>query len=420
MKHKNIACIILAAGKGVRMKSDTPKVLHPLCGRPMLGYVLDLAAALKIKRVIAVLGHQRREVRKFIPAPIKVAIQKNLLGSADAVKAAQKALGNFKGTVLVLYADNPLFRQESIRKLLEHHIKNNLDATLLTARLEDPAGYGRILRDKYAGICGIAEEKDADDYQRDIKEVNTGVACFQKDKLYRALRYVKRNNRKGEYYLTDIIGIFYKKGYALDGVVTSDIEEALGVNSRQDLGRANKIMQRRINEKLMQQGVTIVEPESTFIAYGAKIGRDSRIYPFTVIESDVRIGRRCSVGPFAHLREGTVIEDDVVAGNFLEIVRSRISSKTLIKHFGYLGDARIGCLANIGAGAVTANFNGRRKNITVIKDRAFIGSDTVLVAPVKVGKSAVTGAGAVVCKNKNVPDGARVAGVPAKILKTKR
>ncbi len=418
--HKNVAAIILAAGRGERMKSDTPKVLHPICGRPMLGYVLDLVRDLKFEKVIVVLGHQHEAVRKFIKPGIKVVLQKRLLGTADAVKVAQTALGNFKGTCLVLYADNPLLKKETIKKLLQHHRENNLDATLLTAKLKKPQGYGRILRDKYSSICGIREEKDANDYEKDIKEINTGIICFNKDRLCAGLKYIRPNNRKHEYYLTDIIGTFYKKGYAIDGVATADIDEVLGINSRKDLARANKIMQRRINEELMQEGTSIIDPDSTFISYGAKIGRDSVIYPFTVIESNVKIGKRCLVGPFAHLREGTVIEDDVVVGNFLEIVRSRISSKTIAKHFAYLGDSRIGRQVNIGAGTVTANFDGRKKNITLIKDRAFIGSDTVLVAPVKIGKGAVTGAGAVVVKNTFVPDGAKVVGVPAKPIKTKR
>lgn len=413
----NIACIILAAGKGERMKSETPKVLHPICGRPMLGYVMDLVRALKFNKVIAVLGHQHRAVRKFLKPGIKVVIQKRLLGTADAVKQAQSALKDFKGTILVLYADIPLLKKETIKKLLEYHRESNLDATLLTAKIEKPQGYGRILRDKYSSVCGIVEEKDADEFQKDIKEINTGIICFNKDKLYNALRYVRPNNRKKEYYLTDVVSIFYKKGYFIDSVKISDKEEALGINSRQDLACANRIMQRRINEELMREGVSIVDPNSSFISFGTKIGQDTAIYPFTVIENNVRIGKHCQIGPFLHLRDGSIIEDDVVVGNFLEIVRSRISPKTLVKHFGYIGDSRIGRQVNIGAGTVTANFDGRKKSITVIKDGAFIGSDTVLVAPVKIGRRAITGAGAVVVKNKNVPDGVMVVGVPARPLR---
>jgi bifunctional UDP-N-acetylglucosamine pyrophosphorylase/glucosamine-1-phosphate N-acetyltransferase len=415
--NKNIACIILAAGKGERMKSALPKVLHSVCGRPMLEYVLDLVRDLKFNKVIAVLGHRHQLLRKFIKPTVMVVIQKRLLGTADAVRVALAKLKSFRGTCLVLYADNPLLKKETIRNLLKYHLENNLDATLLTARLNKPSGYGRILRDKYASICGIVEEKDADDYQKDIKEVNTGIICFNKDRLASALKYIRPNNRKKEYYLTDIVGIFYKKGYLIDGLRIPDINEARGINSRQDLAIANRIMQKRINEDLMQKGITIVDPDSTFIGYGTKIGQDTTIYPFTVIERDVKIGKRCFIGPFAHLREGTVIEDNVVAGNFLETVRSKISSKTLAKHFCYLGDSRIGSQVNIGAGTVTANFDGRKKNITVIKNKAFIGSDTVLVAPVKVGKAAKTGAGAVVCKHKNVPDRTVVVGVPARPLK---
>lgn len=414
---KNIAVIILAAGKSTRMKSGIPKVLHPICGRPMLGYVLDLVYALKFKNIIAVLGHKHEDIKKLLKPGIKVVRQKRLLGTADAVKEAMPLLKNFKGEVLILYADNPLLKKETIKKLLEHHIKNNLDATLLTAKMDKPAGYGRVLRDKYASISAIVEEKDADDFQKDIQEINTGIICFNKDRLNDSLKHVRPNNRKKEYYLTDTIAILYKKGFILDSVKINDINEALGINSRGDLAKANSIMRQRINEELMQEGITIVDPDSSFIGFGAKIGRDTTIYPFTVIESNVRIGKRCFIGPFVHLREGAHLGDDIMAGNFLEVVRSKISSGTLMKHLGYIGDSRIGRMVNIGAGTVTANFDGKKKNITVIKDKAFIGCDTVLVAPVKIGKRARTGAGCVVTKNKNVPDGTTVVGVPARILK---
>jgi len=419
MNNKNIAVIILAAGKSTRMKSEMPKVLHSICGRPMLGYVLDLVRDLRIKKVITVLGHKQVEVRKQLSPGIKVVIQKRLLGTADAVKQALPHLANFKGTVLVLYADNPLLKKETVIKLLKHHIENKQDATLLTAKLHKPKDYGRVLRDKYSSICQVVEEKDCDDFQKDIKEINTGIICFNKNSLASSLKYVRVNNRKKEYYLTDTVGIIYKKGGLIDNVKITDINEALGINSRQDLASANKIMQKRINEDFMSKGITIVDPDSTFISFGVKIGKDTTIYPFTVIESNVKIGSRCFIGPFAHLREATVLKDDVVAGSFVEVVRSKISSKTLIKHFCYIGDSRIGRRVNIGAGTVTANFDGRKKSVTVIKDGAFIGSDTVLVAPVRIGKGAITGAGSVVLKNKDVPDGRTVVGVPARQLKVR-
>lgn len=417
---KNIAAIILAAGRGERMKSDTPKVLHTICSRPMLSYVLDLAADLKINKSVVVLGHKHAQVRKFVKPGTKIAVQRKLLGTADAVKVALPLLKSFKGTALILYGDIPLLKKETISKFLKHHIESNADVTLLTAQADKPTGYGRILRDKYASICGIVEEEDADDFQKDIKEINTGIICFNKNRLIDALKYVRPNNRKKEYYLTDIIGILYKKNCVIDGVRIDDINEALGINSRLDLSRANRIMQHRINEELMNDGVTIVDPDSTFISYGTTIGPDTTIYPFTVIERNVKIGKRCFIGPFAHLREGTQLRDDVVVGNFLEITRSKLGAKTLAKHFCYIGDTQIGNSVNIGAGTVTANFDGKKKNVTVIKDGAYIGSDTVLVAPVKIGRRATTGAGSVVIKNRNVADGITVAGVPAKVLKPKR
>lgn len=414
MKNE-IAVIILAAGKSTRMKSELPKVLHKLCGRPMLGYVLDLVTALKPARVVAVLGYKQELMREFIPQGVKIAIQKRLMGTADAVKAGLAALKGFQGTVLVLYGDNPLLKKESLKKLLDYHIENNVDATLLTAKLEKPSGYGRIMRDKYFSICGIVEEKDADEVQKEIKEINTGIMVFKKDRLDRNLKYIRPNNRKKEYYLTDLIEILAKKSYLIDAVRVEDVQEALGINTRVELVKANSIMQGRINEKFMLDGVSILDPVTTFINFGTKIGRDTTIYPFTVIERDVKIGKRCFLGPFAHLREGVSLGDDVTAGNFIEIVRSRIGNKTFVKHFSYLGDSSVGANVNIGAGTVTANFDGKNKNYTLIKDNVNIGSDTIIVAPVKIGKFAMTGAGSVV--TRNIPDKAVVVGVPARILR---
>ncbi len=414
----DIAVIILAAGKSTRMKSKMPKALHNLCGRPMLGYVLDLVASLKPKQVVTVLGYKQGLVRKIIPKGIKIAIQKKLIGTADAVKVGLSALKGFKGTVLVLYGDNPLLKKDTLKKLLDYHIKNNVDATLLTAQLKKPAGYGRVIRDKYFSICGIVEEKDADEVQKDIQEINTGIMCFKKESLANNLKSIRADNRKKEYYLTDIIGILAGKDYLVDAVKAEDAGEALGINTRVELAKANYIMQRRINDKFMQDGVTIVDPASTFINFGTKIGMDTVIYPFTVIERDVKIGKRCLVGPFAHLREAVKLGNDVTAGNFIEMVRAKIGAKTFVKHFSYIGDSSVGASVNIGAGTVTANFDGLKKSYTVIKDKVNIGSDTVIVAPVKIGKSAVTGAGSVI--TKNIPDNTVVAGVPARILRKKR
>ncbi|MCX5713450.1 MAG: NTP transferase domain-containing protein [Candidatus Omnitrophica bacterium] len=416
--NRDIAVIILAAGKGERMKSAMPKVLHPVCARPMLGYVLDLVKGLKVSRAVAVLGHKYEEVKKILDPGIKIVIQKGLRGTGDAVRQCEKALKGFNGMVLVLYGDTPLLKPETIRQLLAHHRQAKPAATLLTVNTTDPAGYGRIIRDKYSTISGIAEDKDADDYQKTIQEINTGIICFDKDALFGALRKIRPNNAKKEYYLTDVIALLYKGNRIIENISIKDTHEALGINSRKELALANRIMQKRINDRFMQDGISIIDPDSAFISFGTKIGADSTIYPFTVIERDVKIGKSCSVGPFVHLREGTLLEDNTVVGNFIEIVRSRIGKRTLVKHFSYIGDALIGKDANIGAGTVTANFNGTKKNITVIKDKAFIGSDTVLVAPVKIGRGAKTGAGSVVTSRHNVADNTVVAGVPARRLKT--
>lgn len=414
---KDVAVIILAAGKGERMKSDTPKVLHNLCARPMLGYVLDLVSSLKPKKTVAVLGYKHEVVRKELSKNIDVVIQKKLLGTADAVKLALAKLKGFKGTVLVLYGDTPLLKKETVLKLLKYHTENNIAATLLTGKMNKPKGYGRVCRDKYLSISGVVEEKDADDFDKDIKEVNTGIICFDKASLEAALKKVRPNNRKKEYYLTDVVGLFYKAGKLVDGVKIDDIQEAMGINSRLELAKANTIMQGRINEEFMLSGITIVDPGSTFISYGTKIGKDTVIYPFTVIERDVKIGKHCYIGPFAHLRGGTQLSDDVTLGNFIETTRTKIGAKVFAKHFSYIGDTQLGARVNIGAGTVTANFDGRNKHNTIIKDDAMIGSDTILVAPVVVGKSVKTGAGAVVIRN--IPDNKIAVGVPARIIDKK-
>ncbi len=412
-----IAAIILAAGKGERMKSELPKVMHPLCSRPMLGYVLDLVKELKIRDFIVVLGYKHKDVKEFLPLGTKTALQKKILGTGDAVKQGLAYLRGFKGTVVVLYGDNPLLKKETIDKLVKRHLENEAAATLLVAKLENPSGYGRILRDKYGSLCGIAEEKDADDFQKDIKEINTGILCFDKDKLVKSLKVVKPNNAKKEYYLTDVIDILYKNGDLVETLVIPDSNEALGINSRVELAQANKIMQRRINDAFMKEGITIVDPDTAFISFGTKIGRDTTIYPFTVIEKNVKIGKQCFIGPFAHLRPGVELQDNVAVGNFIEISRSKLSTKVRAKHFGFIGDALIGQSVNIGAGTVTANYDGKNKNKTIIKDKAFIGSDTVLVAPICIGRGARTGAGSVVTKGRNVPDNAVVVGVPARQIK---
>lgn len=411
-----IAAIILAAGKGERMKSKLPKVLHPVCSRPMLGYVLDLVAGSRIKDFTVVLGYEHEQVKAYLPAGVKTVLQKKQLGTADAVKQALPSIKGEHDAVIILYGDTPLLKKETIASLIKRHIESKAGATILTAKVEKPFGYGRILRDQYSSVCGIVEEKDADDFQKEIKEINTGIICFDQAKLRESLKQVKPNNKKKEYYLTDCIRLLAAKGEMIESFLLEDINESLGVNSRVELAQANAIMRKTINEGFMKSGVTIVDPENVYISFGVKIGLDSVIYPFTVIEKDVKIGNQCSVGPFCRLRPGTRLEDNVSVGNFIEISRSRLASKTRAKHFGFIGDTRIGRHANIGAGTVTANYDGKNKNITQIGDESFIGCDTVLVAPVKIGRHAKTGAGSVVTRGKNVKDNAVVVGIPARPL----
>ena len=415
---KKIAAIILAAGKGERMKSRLPKVLHPVCGRPMLLYVLDAAKELRLSGAVVVLGYKHEEVRKVLPPSVKSALQPQMRGTADAVARGLPQLKGFKGDILVLYGDTPLLTAATIKRLMARHSQSGAAATILTAVMDDAAGYGRILRDTRGMITGIVEDKDADAFQKTIKEINTGIICFNGERLAQCLKLVRPNNRKKEYYLTDVIGILVKKNELVESVETPSAKEALGVNSRVELAEANTVMRYRINEIHMKNGISIIDPASAFISHGTRIGSDTIIYPFTVIEKDVKIGKRCSIGPFCRLRPGTRLRDDVSAGNFIEISRSHLSQGTRAKHFGFIGDARIGCRVNIGAGTVTANYDGIHKSITRLGDKVFIGSDTVLVAPCAVGKGGRTGAGSVVVKKK-IPAGATYVGVPAKPLKKK-
>jgi bifunctional UDP-N-acetylglucosamine pyrophosphorylase/glucosamine-1-phosphate N-acetyltransferase len=414
---KKFVGIILAAGEGTRMKSAAPKVLHPLCARPMLAYVLDLARKLKLSKTLVVVGNKKELFKDLLDEyQAKAVYQAKRLGTADAVKMAQGILRGFLGDILILYGDQPLLQAKALKELMQKHLASRASATILTASVEDPRGYGRIARDNYARITAIIEDKDATDEQKNIKEVNTGIICFKKNDLFKAIAKIRPDNVKREYYLTDAIKIMAGEGLAVESLcITVDAASAQGINSRQDLAQAQKIMRLRILDNLMASGVSIIDPQSTHIDYDCKIGRDSIIFPFTVIERDVIIGKFCSIGPFCHLRPGTRIEDRVIIGNFTEVARSRVGKETLMKHFSYIGDAVVGRNVNIGCGTVTANFDGKNKLKTVIGDNAFIGSDTILRAPVKIGRYAVTGAGAVVIKDVKSKEVA--VGVPARPLK---
>lgn len=309
---RQVAVVILAAGKSTRMKSQLPKVLHPLCGRPMISYVFDAVKAVRPAKTIIVLGHKAAEVRAALPRGVQVVLQKEILGTADAVKRALPKLTGFKGTVLILYGDTPLLTTETVNSLLEYHREAALDVTLLTALIDKPAQYGRILRDKYACISGIVEAKDASDYQKEIKEINTGIMCFSSRGLAFALKRITPQNRTKEFYLTDAVDLLYRNGFAVGGVRTEHFSEAMGINSRVELAEAQRSLQKKTNERVMQDGVTMISPETVFLAADARIGEDTVLYPFVVVESGAVVGKNCRIGPFAHIAHNARVKDNAI------------------------------------------------------------------------------------------------------------
>jgi len=416
---KNITCVILAAGRGTRMRSKVPKPLHEVHGRPMLEYLTSAVKGIGIKNIVLVLGHGRDEIKARFK-DCAVVTQKDLLGSGDAVNCARKYLKAHKGDVLVLYADTPLLKGETLKNLIKMHKKDKAGCTLISVKVQDPSGYGRIIRDPHAGrVIKIVEEKDAAVHEKEIQEINVGAYVFDRKTLFANIDKIKLNAVKKEYYLTDIINIFNKDGIPVGALCINDPLEGLGINSRVELAEANEAARRRALKDFMLGGVTVIDPGTTHIDQSAKIGRDTVIHPHTVIDRDVVIGANCSIGPFAHLRPGTVLAGHVEIGNFVELCRTSVGPFCKIKHKTYLGDAVLGRNINIGAGTITANYDGKNKNKTIIGDRAFIGVGCILIAPVSVGKNATVGAGSVVTKKHNVPDGATVVGIPARIFSKK-
>ena len=416
----DLRTIILAAGKGVRMKSDIPKVLHPVCAKPIIQYVFELVRALGARHIYMVLGHKSDAVKSVLEKDVTVVIQEKLLGTADAVKRTSGHFRNYQGDVLILCGDTPLLNKDTIKELLKHHKKAKAACTFLTANVVDPKGYGRVIRDARGAVAAIREDKDATLDEQEIKEINVGVYCFKGNDLFASLQEVKINPKKKEYFLTDVVQILMEKNLTVTTVRTEDPQEGLGVNTRVDLAVAESVMRQRILKNFMLNGVTIVDPQTTYIHAGVQIGRDTTIRPFTVIENNVRIGDRCLIGPFCRLRPNTRIGNNVEIGNFTEVSRSKIGNQCFMKHFSFLGDAFLGERVNIGAGVVTANFDGKNKNKTMISNDAFIGSDSILVGPLKIGQGAVTGAGCVVPGRKNVPDYGVVAGVPARLISRRK
>lgn len=441
-----LATIVLAAGKGTRMKSKLPKVLHKIGGKSMVEHIISTADTLNPVLNIAIIGYKSELVKSNLEgSPVKFAYQNQQLGTGHAVMQAGELLADFTGSVLVLCGDTPLLTADTLDRLFKQQQREGIAAAVLTTEVEDPAGYGRIIRDQTGDVAKIVEDKDATAEQKKIKEINTGTYCFDSQLLFSALDKIDNDNAQGEYYLTDIIEVFREENNRVAAVVTDDKSETLGVNTRRHLVQAGKILQQRICNQHLNEGVTIIDPENTFIDQEVEIGRDVIIHPFTTIEGkteigdetvigpqsrivdsklgskvaiehsvirEAEIGDRTKVGPFAYLRPGTEIGKEGKAGSFVEIKESKVGNQSKVPHLSYIGDATIAEGVNVGAGTITANYDGEEKHRTEIQSQVFIGSNSTLVAPVEIGQGAVTGAGSVV--TKDVADNTLVLGVPAK------
>lgn len=413
--------IILAAGHGKRMKSEKAKVLHQVCGRPMVHYVVEAVREAGAKKIVVVVGYAAEQVHGALgdEPDVVFATQERQLGTGDAVRACRSALEGYEGPALILVGDEPLIRAEPLADLLMMHETERAACLLGTAVVPDPTGFGRILRDGAGRFLRIVEQRDCSPEEAAITEVNPSCYVFSLPGLWDALDRLDTSNAQGEYYLTDAPALLQQMGRKVVARAVLEPDDILGVNTRQHLAQADAIMQARIQDRLMTEGVTIVSPANTYVDARAAIGRDTILFPFTVITGTVAIGRECRVGPFAHLRDGTVLEDGAEVGAFVESSRSTFEAGALARHLAYLGDATIGRGTNVGAGVITANFDGRAKARTTIGPGALLGSGSILIAPVTVGAGATVAAGAVVTRNHDVPDGGLVAGVPARPLRRK-
>lgn len=429
-----LTVIILAAGEGKRMRSRQPKVLHRLCGRPLIAYPLRIARTLA-DRIVLVVPPQADEVVRVAGTDVRAVVQRERLGTGHAVRQAREECGT--GPILVLPGDMPLLTVETIERLVTHHTATGAAVTILTANVDNPTGYGRVLRQR-GRVARVVEERDATDDQRKVTEINTAVYCFDARRLWTALDEVRPDNDQGEYYLTDVIGILSRTGARVETVIVADALQAQGVNDRRQLAAVAAIERKRILDALMEAGVTIVDPASTYIEETVTIGPDTVVFPQTVIEGATTIGSDCvigagshvsgsqladrvtlkaytvvedavveedaTLGPFCHLRPGCHIGAAAEIGNFAELKKARFGRKTKMHHFSYVGDATVGERVNIGAGTVTCNYDGIAKHRTTVGDGAFVGTNSSLVAPLTVGEGAYVAAGSVI--TKDVPPGA--------------
>ncbi|MEZ6196496.1 MAG: NTP transferase domain-containing protein [Planctomycetota bacterium] len=418
---KDLDILILAAGRGSRMGSDIPKVLHPLLGEALIRHVLDAALALEPREIGVIVGHAREQVRAALEDyDVSFVVQKEQRGTGHAVRCAAKRFAGRKGHVMILSGDVPLIRPKTLETFWANHRASRAPASLITATLEHPGSLGRIIRDEATGrVRKIVEARDAEFSELAIREINSGIYLFRNATLFEGLKALKLHRGAGEYYLTDVVKQLAEARKKVHAEPIADPSEALGINTGGELLGAQELLRRRIALEHAARGVELVDPSSTFIAKGVRIGAGTVVWPFSVIMGGVSIGARCRIGPFAHLRAGTVVGDGASVGNFVEVKNSTLGPDARALHLAYLGDAEIGAGANIGAGAITANFDGVEKNRTRIGPGAFIGSGSVLVAPVDIGRDATVGAGAVVTGGHDVPDGATVVGVPAREVEAK-
>ena len=395
----DVMAIIMAAGKGTRMKSKNSKLVQKIYGKEMIKRAVENAKKAGIEDIVTVVGYKKEQVKQVLGNSVKYAVQEEMLGTGHAVMQAAKYLEGKKGKVLVLNGDVPILRPETINNLLEISIDRKEAATLLTAIYEDPFGYGRIIRDEGGKVEGIVEEKDATEEQKEIAEINAGIYCFDIEALLEALKEIKPNNSQGEYYLTDVIEIIGKKGLKTGAVIVEDNTEILGVNDRNQLQMVTKILQHRINSELMMNGVTIEDINSTYIYDDVKIGMDTVIHPNTTIKSDVEIGEDCEIGPNSYIREGCRIANKVKIGSFVEIKKAIIAEGTKVPHLSYMGDCEIGRKTNIGCGTITCNYDGFNKSKTIIGNDCFVGSNVNFVAPVTIGDNVLVAAGSTVTED---------------------
>ncbi len=394
--ENDMMAIVMAAGKGTRMKSKSSKLVQKIYGKEIVKRAVENAKKAGVHNIVAVVGYMKEAVMGVLEDSVSYAVQEEMLGTGHAVMQATKYLEGKKGKVLVLNGDVPILRPETLNKLLNKSIENKEAATLLTAIYDNPTGYGRIVRDEGGNVKGIVEEKDTSDEQKLIKEINAGIYCFDIEALLDALKEIKPNNAQGEYYLTDVIEIMNKKGLKTGAVVVEDNTEILGVNDRVQLELLTKVLQMRINTEFMKKGVTIEDINTTYIYDDVEIGMDTIIHPNTTIKSDVVIGEDCDIGPNAYIREGCRLANKVKIGSFVEIKKAIIGEGTKVPHLSYMGDCEIGEKCNIGCGTITCNYDGLHKSKTIIGNHSFIGSNTNLVAPVTLGDNTFVAAGSTI------------------------